>query len=105
MSRLGLHFLGSPQVHLNDQLIVLKERKALALLVYLTVTAEPHQREALATLYWPEQSAKQGRAYLRRLLWVLKEALGDGWIDTDGDTLGLSQTAEIWVDVIAFNTV
>ncbi len=42
MSRLSLYLLGSPQVHLDDQPIVLKQRKALAMLVYLAVTAESH---------------------------------------------------------------
>jgi len=49
MSRLTLHLLGSPEIRLDEQPLALRERKALALLVYLAVTAEPHQREALAT--------------------------------------------------------
>ncbi len=36
---------------------------------------------------------------------MLNETLGDGWIEADGDTLRLSQTAEIWVDVISFKTL
>jgi DNA-binding SARP family transcriptional activator len=102
MSRLTIHILGSPEIRLDDQPLALRERKALALLVYLVVTNELHQREPLATLFWPEHSSKQGRSYLRRVLWGLRQTLGDGWLDTDGDDIQLSQTADIWVDVIEF---
>ena len=84
MTRLTLNFLGSPEIHLNDQPLALKERKALALLIYLSVTRELHQREALATLFWPEQSSKQGRTNLRRILWVLKQAIGEAVVETEG---------------------
>jgi DNA-binding SARP family transcriptional activator len=105
MNRLSLHLLGSPEIHLDDQPVALKERKALALLAYLAVTAEPHQRETLATLLWPEQNASRSRTYLRRVLWGLRQTLDDGWLDTDGDDIQVSQTANIWIDVTAFEAL
>ena len=103
MSRLELHLLGSPEVQLNDSTIVVKERKALALLIYLGVTGDPHQRETLATLLWPEYSYKQGRTNLRRVLYVLRKAIGDEWLEIEGESVSLNPAADIWIDVREFS--
>lgn len=105
MSRLALHLLGSPEVHLDDKPLILKESKALALLVYLAVTRAPHQRESLSTLFWSEHSPEQGRANLRHVLWVLRKAIGDGWLDTSRTEIGLRQGADVWTDVTSFQSL
>jgi len=76
MSCLALYTLGSPQARLADQPLIFKERKALALLIYLAVTGETHQRETLGTFFWPELSPERSRANLRRTLWVIKQIIG-----------------------------
>ena len=62
MTRLVLHLLGSPSVVVNGQEIHISRRKALALLTYLAVTDQIHTRDALATLFWPEQDQRRARS-------------------------------------------
>ena len=102
MNRLTLHLLGAPAIRLNDQPMALKQRKALALFVYLAITGKAHQRETLATLLWPEYNVERGRANLRRTLWLLKQTLSEGWLETEGEDIGLGQGADVWIDVQAF---
>ena len=40
-------------------------RRALALVVYLAVTGQPHSRDALAALLWPDADEEQGRRAVR----------------------------------------
>ena len=75
MAKLELFLLGSTQVRLDEVYIEVKPRKALALLVYLAVTAERHARDALATLLWPESSQRNARKSLRSRLSEL-----NGWM-------------------------
>ncbi len=52
--------------------------KARALLVYLAVEADrPHQRDALATLLWPDMPDEAARHNLRQALANLRTAIGD----------------------------
>ena len=51
MSCLALYFFGSPEIRLDDNLLAIKERKALALLVYLAVRGAAQQRETLVTFF------------------------------------------------------
>jgi DNA-binding SARP family transcriptional activator len=102
VSRLALYLLGSPEVQLNDNAVVVKERKALALLIYLGVTGAPHRRETLATLLWPEYSYKKGRTNLRRVLYVLRQAIGDDWLKIEGESVSLSPAADFWIDIGEF---
>ena len=53
MTHLSLYLLGPARVKLDEVIIEVKPRKALALLIYLAVTAERHPRDSLATLLWP----------------------------------------------------
>lgn len=50
---LELAFLGAPEITINGQLADIKRRKAVALLAYLAVTNQRHQRDTLATLFGP----------------------------------------------------
>ena len=52
--------------------------KARALLVYLLIERQqPHRRESLATLLWPDQPDARARQNLRQALSNLGQALGD----------------------------
>jgi predicted ATPase/DNA-binding SARP family transcriptional activator len=72
------------------------------LLIYLAVTGEPHQRETLATLFWPDYNRKHGRNNLRRIVWKLRKALGEACLQVEGDTICLRQTADVWTDLAEF---
>jgi DNA-binding SARP family transcriptional activator len=79
-------------------------RKAVALLAYLAVTAQPHTRDSLATLLWPGYDTASSYAYLRRTLWEINQMLGPGWLETERDQVWLKQDNGLWVDAAAFLT-
>ena len=72
MSDLKLFTLGSSRLEQAGIAVEIETRKALALLVYLAVTKQIHNRDSLATLFWPENDQTQGRTYLRRALLLSK---------------------------------
>jgi ABC-type oligopeptide transport system substrate-binding subunit/tetratricopeptide (TPR) repeat protein len=89
-SYLGIYLLGSPRVELDGEEVHIPRRKAMALLAYLAVTGQVHQRDALAALLWPENDASNARAEVRRTLWQLNRDLGAGWLVADRETAGLA---------------
>lgn len=102
MSVLALSLLGSPRIERDGVSVHVSRRKAVALLAYLGVTGRPHRRDALAAMFWPEHDQRGARAGLRRAVAALKEALGEGWLDSERETVGLDRDAEIGLDVRAF---
>jgi DNA-binding SARP family transcriptional activator len=81
MRQLHLYLLGAPRI--KGVPIQVDTRKAIALLAYLAVHRERHQRDALATLLWPEHDRTHGRTALRRTLYALRKALGGDWLVAD----------------------
>lgn len=102
MSRLSIFVLGAPRFEVDGIPIGLPRRKATALLVYLAVTGEPHRREMLATFFWPESEQARAYAYLRNTLWEIKRTLGEGWLLTNRDSVGINPAADIYLDLQAF---
>src|SRR5262245_37660143 len=51
---LRLSLFGAPYIEQNGQVVRLRRSKALALLAYLATTRQPHDRDALLALLWPE---------------------------------------------------
>lgn len=102
MSHLALFFLGPPRIELDGVPVHLSRRKAVALIAYLAVTGQSYRRDVLATLLWPDYDHSRARAGLRRVLAALKDALGEGWLDVQGEDVGFRQDAGIWLDVCAF---
>ena len=76
-------------------------RKATALLALLAVTDQPQRRATLAAFLWPDAGEQKARGALRRTLSVLRTALGDRWLDVDGETVTLDMTG-LQVDVREF---
>jgi DNA-binding SARP family transcriptional activator len=76
-------------------------RKATALLAYLAVSEQPQRRATLAALLWPDTDDQKARGALRRTLSVLRSALGDRWLDAEGETIDLHRTG-VRVDVAEF---
>src|SRR5512145_2531514 len=95
---LKLLVFGSPRLERDEGPIELNLRKALALLVYLAVSGQPHSRDALATLLWPESDEREGRARLRRTLHRLNEAIGDTVLDSGPEAIRLHPAAGLWLD-------
>ena len=101
MSHFNLFLFGPPRVELNSASIEFQRRKVLALLIYLAVNGQPHSRDALATLFYPDHSQQRARAYLRRDLAVLNTSLSGEWLDTDRELVELKRDG-LSLDVVEF---
>ena len=101
MPQLQISLLGAPTVTVGRKAVETDTRKATALLAYLAVSEQPQRRATLATLLWPEADDAKARGALRRTLSVLRSALGDRWLKTEGETIDLDR-AEVRVDVTEF---
>jgi predicted ATPase/DNA-binding SARP family transcriptional activator len=100
-----LYLFGAPRFERAGRNVDIRPRKALALFIYLAMTAKPHSRDALATLLWPESDQMAARASLRRTLHRLQQALPPGLIAAEADTIRLAPEVELWVDTNAFSQV
>lgn len=101
MPRLRISLLGAPVVAVGRTAVVTDTRKATALLAYLAASAQPQRRATLAALLWPDADEQKARGALRRTLSVLRSALGDRWLEADGDTVDLEHV-DLQVDVQDF---
>jgi DNA-binding SARP family transcriptional activator len=79
MARLEIALLGRLHVTCDGQAVAdLGYDKVRALLAYLTVERHrPHERSALAALFWPDAGASVARKNLRNALATLRQAIGD----------------------------
>ncbi|MPZ15914.1 MAG: AAA family ATPase [Chloroflexi bacterium] len=100
MTDLRIWLLGPPRAELNDVPIDVDTRKAIAILAYLAVSAQPHRRDTLAALLWPESDHASARSALRRTLSTLRTALAGRWLAVDGETVRLGEGS--WLDVRQF---
>ncbi len=105
MSSLKLYLLGPPRLEREGEPLELDTRKNVALIAYLAVTGENHNRETLITLLWPELEPSRARAGLRRNLSVLKKALGGGLLIVERETIGTDPNADFWSDVDQFQNL
>jgi WD40 repeat protein/DNA-binding SARP family transcriptional activator len=107
---LSLSMLGPLQVTLDGEPVTdFKSDKVRALLVYLAVEAEqPHRREALAGLLWPEWPDREARRSLRDALSNLRRAIGDHdavppFLLITRETVQFDTDSEYRSDVAAFS--
>jgi DNA-binding SARP family transcriptional activator len=103
--RLALHFLGPPQLYLDNEPVTADRRKALALLVYLPVEGGKHTRDSLSALLWPDYDQSKAFTNLRHTLWEIQQALGEGWILADRETMELNPEADISLDIHQFESL
>ena len=102
MAQIKLYLFGPPRLERHGRAVPINLRKALALLIYLAVTRQPHSRDALATLFWPEKDQQGARANLRRTLYDLSQLLDAQLLTITPETVTLSPTAPLWLDVECF---
>jgi DNA-binding SARP family transcriptional activator/predicted ATPase len=100
MANLGLYLLGPAWIKSDEKDLEVRPRKALALLIYLAVTAERQSRDFLASLLWPNSGQSGARHSLRNRLSELILTLGNDWIEADRESVGLR--AGFWLDVTEF---
>ena len=102
MTQLSVFLLGPPRVERDGTAIEVDTRKAIALLAYLVISGQAHQREAISTFLWPEADESHGRAALRRTLSTLNKALDGPFLEASRDQIGLRAGAPLWVDISEF---
>jgi DNA-binding SARP family transcriptional activator len=81
MSTIKLNVLGTPTVGYAGQRLTFRNRKALALLIYLAVEGGAHLRDQLAALFWPEVDQPHSRMLLRSAIAWLRQALAAAGAD------------------------
>jgi DNA-binding SARP family transcriptional activator len=86
----------------NGDLTHVGRRKAVALLAYLAVTQQPHARDELAALLWPELDQPHARMMVRSVLLAISYALGKHCILLFDDQVEIACQSDLWVDVIHF---
>jgi len=108
-ARLVLTLLGPPQVSVNGKVVLEdKHQKPLTLLAYLAVEAHrPHQRAALAALFWPDQPERQAMQNLRKTLSRLRRVINDRAAEpahllVNPQTIQFNSHSDAWLDVTAF---
>lgn len=99
---LRLYLFGTPRLQRDGQDVTPGRSKALALLAYLAVTGQAHERELLATLLWPELDAEAARNGLRRELSMLRGVLGGDALRADRHHVLLNPEVALWLDVAHF---
>jgi DNA-binding SARP family transcriptional activator len=105
--RLSLQFLGLPQIHLDDKPIATDRRKAIALLAYLAVNDvgnvnQGYSRESISALLWPDYEQAKAFSNLRRTIWEVHQALGEGWLVAERESVHLHEDARIDLDIARF---
>lgn len=112
MAHLSVTLFGAYQVALDDTLVVAFESdKVRALLAYLAVEAQqPHRREVLADLLWPNMPTTSARHNLSQVLFNLRQVIGDriaqpAFLHINRDTLQFNTASHHSVDVARFNTL
>ena len=85
MKTLSIFLLGSPRIEVDGRPVSIQRRKVIALLAYLAVTARPQSRDTLATLLWSDHDQSSARSNLRRDLYWLKKAIGEAYLEIDGE--------------------
>jgi DNA-binding SARP family transcriptional activator len=98
----SLFLLGPPRIERAGAAPALKYNRARALLAYLALEPGFHTRDSLADLLWPQEPTAQGRDKLKRMLFELREALGDRCIEGDRHVVRLAPSTMVWVDALAF---
>ena len=104
MTSLDLYLFGNPRLERDKRALKVRRRKSVALLAYLAVTGRPHNRDALATMLWPEHDQSGARANLRRELSRLKRAIGGENLEADRTQARISPEGNLWNDVVTFRT-
>ncbi|HEX2989159.1 MAG TPA: BTAD domain-containing putative transcriptional regulator [Anaerolineales bacterium] len=80
----------------------IQRKKDLALLIYLVVTAQPHSRDTLANLLWPDLSQSDARSNLRKSLSRLKAGLGEEYLSVSQDQAGIHPSIIVELDIAEF---
>jgi non-specific serine/threonine protein kinase len=101
---LEVRLIGTFDIRCDGKPVTLSSRVAQSLFAYLILTAGTvHRREKLAGMFWPDQTEKKARAYLRYELWRVRKALagrsGSDYLNVDDISVCFNSSVENRVDV------
>lgn len=107
MGNMRISLFGRLRIQAGDELALhLEPRRAEELLCYLLLYRDRlHEREKLATLFWPDTPPVQSKRYLRQTLWQLQSAFNHrasaaiGLLQAEHDRLGINPASAYWLDV------
>ncbi|HSN75935.1 MAG TPA: BTAD domain-containing putative transcriptional regulator [Anaerolineae bacterium] len=102
MSSLHITLFGPPRAAHDGVPVSFQRCQTLGLLAYLAATGRPHTRDALATLFWPEQDEQRTHAALRRSLYDLGRTIGKDWLEMEDHRVALPAQPGLGVDVRRF---
>jgi DNA-binding SARP family transcriptional activator len=112
MARLTLSLLGPFRAALDGEPVVgFRSDKVRALLAYLAVEADqPHSRDKLAGLLWPEWPDRDARNNLRYALSNLRQVVKDRaatppFLHISRQTIQFNETSDTWGDVTALTAL
>lgn len=111
MNILKISLFGRFRAEYGSQVLLeLEAHKLQELFCYLLLhRTQPHPREALADLLWPENSTAQSKKHLRQLLWQL-QAIFEAHLDpgqepvllVEPDWIQINPEVKLWLDVAVF---
>lgn len=104
MAELQFYLFGAPRIEHDGQPVSIKRRKAAALVFYLAMSTQPHNRSALASVFWPESDQTSARSALRTTLASLRRTALKDWLVIDGENISLKRDS-LWVDVLTFRAL
>lgn len=102
MQQISLFLLGAPRLLRDGRSVATDTRKAIALLAYLALTNQPHSRDSLAALFYPDTDQSHARGALRRTLSTLNKALGGECLISSRESVSINTASGLWVDVSQF---
>lgn len=103
MSSVRLRLFGTPIIEVQESVVRFENRKALALLAFLTVTHKSHSRDKIAALLWPD--IEQALAALRTTLWELRKRIGEQYFAATHQDIQLVTDGDFSADVIDYETL
>lgn len=101
MKKITLHLQGTTQItHAGHELQGFGTKKTRALFIYLSLErSQPHSRQTLSSLFWPEQSEKLARQSLRQALSNIRKLLGEeDYLLITPQNVQINPDVEIWSD-------
>lgn len=96
------YLLGPMRVEQGKQSCAVKYTKARGMLAYLALQPGFHTRGALADLFWPDEDGQGGRDKLKRMLFHLRDTLGDELFESDRQVVRLRPETGLWIDAHVF---
>lgn len=115
MGNMHICLFGKLKVQYSDQnLLHFEPRRTEELLGYLLLYRNRlHDREKLATLFWPDASPALSKRYLRQTLWQLQVGLSHTaqnprdqnevrLLHVENAHIGLNPAMDYWLDIAAF---